>query len=71
MRHYCDQFGRDFNSVQIIARPGDKYDITPETHARHQELGIDHLVVDTTIKQEDPDQTAARKDGTSGPGLRS
>lgn len=61
LRLYCDQFGRDFNSVQIIARPGDKYDITPETHARHQELGIHHLVVDTTIKQEDPDLKLLRE----------
>lgn len=61
LRLYCDQFGRDFNSVQIIARPGDKYDITPETQARHVELGVHHLVVDTTIKQEDPDLKLLRE----------
>jgi probable F420-dependent oxidoreductase len=55
LRHYCEEFGRDFSSVKVVARPGDKYDVTPETHARHLELGVDHLVVDTTIKQEDPE----------------
>jgi probable F420-dependent oxidoreductase len=60
LRHHCAEFGRDFNSVKIIARPGDKYDITPETHARHLELGIHHLVVDTPIKQEDPDLSLMR-----------
>jgi alkanesulfonate monooxygenase SsuD/methylene tetrahydromethanopterin reductase-like flavin-dependent oxidoreductase (luciferase family) len=55
LRQYCQEYGRDPASTLVIARPGDKYDITPETHAKHLELGIDHLVVDTPIKQEDPD----------------
>jgi probable F420-dependent oxidoreductase len=51
---YSRESGRDPESVQIVARPGNTYAITPETHARHLELGVDHLVMDTPIKQEDP-----------------
>lgn len=61
LRQYCEEAGRDPQSVMVIARPGDKYDITPETQAKHLELGIDHLVVDTTIKQEDPNLSLLRE----------
>lgn len=61
LRQYCAEFGRDPDSTLVIARPGDKYDITPETHAKHLELGVNHLVVDTTIKQEDPDLSLLRE----------
>jgi probable F420-dependent oxidoreductase len=60
LRGYCQEFGRDPASVLIVARPGDKYEITPETHAKHLELGVNHLVVDTPIKQEDPDLSLLR-----------
>jgi hypothetical protein len=39
----------------IFARPGDTYDITAETQARHVALGVDHLIVDTPIKEVDPE----------------
>jgi probable F420-dependent oxidoreductase len=54
LRHYCQEAGRDPAEVLIVARPGDTYDITAETHAQHVALGVDHLIVDTPIKQEDP-----------------
>jgi probable F420-dependent oxidoreductase len=61
LRHYCDRHGRDPASIKVIARPGDRYEVTQEAHARHLELGIDHLVVDTTIKQEDADLARLRE----------
>lgn len=61
LRELCDEEGRDFDSVSIVARPGDTYEITPETHARHQELGVDHLIVDTPIKEADPDLAILRE----------
>jgi hypothetical protein len=51
---YCRESGRDRDTVQIVARPGNTYAITPETQARHVELGVDHLIMDTPIKEEDP-----------------
>lgn len=54
LRQYCAEAGRDPDGVLIVARPGDTYDITAETHEQHVALGVDHLVVDTPIKQEDP-----------------
>ena len=54
LKRYCIEHGREFESVTVIARPGDNYDITAESHARHKELGVHHLVVDTPIKEEDP-----------------
>lgn len=61
LRQYCEEAGRDPESVMVIARPGDKYDITAEAQAKHVELGVDHLVVDTTIKQEDPGLSLLRE----------
>ncbi len=55
LRQYCEEFGRDFDTVTVIARPGDNYEINAESQARHIELGVDHLVVDTPIKEEDSD----------------
>jgi hypothetical protein len=41
--------------VLIIARPGDNYKINTETQARHVELGVDHVIVDSPVKfNEDP-----------------
>lgn len=54
LKQYCQEYGRDPDSVLIIARPGDTYEINAESQARHVELGVNHLVVDTPIKQEDP-----------------
>jgi probable F420-dependent oxidoreductase len=55
LRQYCREFDRDPESLLIIARPGDTYDITAETQARHAALGVDHLIVDTPIKEVDPE----------------
>lgn len=55
LRQYCAEFGRDPKTVPIVARPGNIYAVDHETHARHLELGVTHLVADTPIKQEDPD----------------
>ncbi|WP_179137195.1 hypothetical protein, partial [Candidatus Entotheonella palauensis] len=60
LRAYCERFGRDPASLRVIARPGDNYEINDRTHARHVELGIDHLIVDTPIKEVDPDLSILR-----------
>ncbi|ETX00333.1 MAG: hypothetical protein ETSY1_11585 [Candidatus Entotheonella factor] len=57
---YCERFGRDPASLSVIARPGDNYEINDRTHARHVELGVDHLIVDTPIKEVDPDLSILR-----------
>lgn len=54
LHQYCEEAGRDPDTVMIVARPGDTYDITAETQDQHVALGVDHLIVDTPIKQEDP-----------------
>ena len=60
LRGYCDGTGRDPASLTVIARPGDNYEIDNEAHARHVELGVDHLIVDTPIKDADPDLSILR-----------
>ena len=60
LRVYCERFGRDPDSLSVIARPGDNYEITDQAHARHVELGVDHLIVDTPIKEVDPDLSILR-----------
>ena len=55
LHQYCRRFNRNPDTLQIIARPGDTYQVTAETQAHHIELGVNHLVVDTQIKEEDPD----------------
>jgi probable F420-dependent oxidoreductase len=54
LRRYCNEFGRDASTIPIVARPGNTYQLTSETHARHVELGVTHLVADTPIQQDDP-----------------
>lgn len=55
LKHYCEASQRDPNSVLIIARPGDNYRIDAESQARHVELRVDHLIVDSPVKfNEDP-----------------
>jgi probable F420-dependent oxidoreductase len=54
LRRYCDDFARDASRIPIVARPGNTYQVNAETHARHLELGVTHLVADTPIQQEDP-----------------
>lgn len=45
----CDEYGREFESLQIIVRPGSAYAITAETQVRHQALGVTHLVIDLPL----------------------
>jgi probable F420-dependent oxidoreductase len=54
LRGYCDEFKRDPAIIPIVARPGNTYPVNAESHARHVELGVTHLVADTPIQQEDP-----------------
>lgn len=54
LREYSAQHDRDPKDLLVVARPGNTYAITPETHARHLELGVTHLITDTPIKEEDP-----------------
>lgn len=61
LRQKCEQYGRDPDSVLIIARPGGKYPITAETHERHQALGVHHVIVDPPIRPDDPDLVLFRE----------
>ncbi len=54
LARFCEEYGRDPKSILVVARPGNTYGIDDETHAKHVELGVQHLVFDTPIKQEDP-----------------
>ena len=60
LKQWCEDAGRDPATVPIVARPGNTYVVDAETHARHLELGVTHLVADTPIKQEDPDLSILR-----------
>lgn len=60
MREICEQMGRDPDSVPIIARPYDKYKVTPETLAEHEAMGVTHWIVDPIIK--DPSLSVLREE---------
>jgi probable F420-dependent oxidoreductase len=60
LRRACEERGRDPASVMVVARPGNTYPITEESHARHLELGVTHLVADTPIPDPDPDLSLLR-----------
>jgi probable F420-dependent oxidoreductase len=49
LRRFCEEAGRDPNTLSVIARPGKVYPINAETQARHQELGIQHVVIDPPL----------------------
>jgi probable F420-dependent oxidoreductase len=49
LRRFCEEAGRDPASVLVIARPGKIYPINAETQARHQELGVQHVVIDPPL----------------------
>ena len=57
---HCEDAGRDPRELTLIVRPGDTYEVDEEAHARHLELGVDHLVIDTPIKEPDPDLSRLR-----------
>ena len=54
LRRYCEAEGRDPDSLSIIVRPGDTYEVDKTVHACQVELGVDHLVIDTPIKEPGP-----------------
>jgi probable F420-dependent oxidoreductase len=58
LRRFCEEAGRDPNTITVIARPGKVYPINAETQARHQELGIQHVVIDPPL--DGPDLSAFR-----------
>ena len=60
LRGYCAEEGRPPDSVMIVARPGNTYPLTEETHAAHVEMGVTHLVADTPIK--DPSMAGLREE---------
>ena len=60
LRGHCEAAGRDPGELTLIVRPGDTYEVAEEAHARHVELGVDHLVIDTPIKEPDPEPTRLR-----------
>lgn len=60
LRGFCAEYNRDPRTVPIVARPGNTYVVDKDSHARHLELGVTHLVADTPIKQEDPDLALLR-----------
>ncbi len=49
LRQFAAEAGRDPASLLVIARPGKMYSINAETHRQHQELGIQHVVVDPPL----------------------
>lgn len=60
LREYCETQERNPDALTLIVRPGDNYVVDEAAHERHVELGVDHLVVDTPIKDEDPDLSILR-----------
>lgn len=58
LRRFCEEAGRDPASVLVVARPGRVYPINAETQARHQELGVQHLVIDPPL--DGPDLSSFR-----------
>lgn len=49
LRRFCDEVGRDPASLEIIVRPGKVYPINAETQARHEAMGIHHVVIDPPL----------------------
>ena len=52
LRELCDKYGRDPDSITVIARPGPVYPINEANQAKHHELGIDHVVVDPPMNDD-------------------
>ena len=49
LRRFCEEYGRDPASLLVIARPGKVYPINAETQTQHQELGVQHVVIDPPL----------------------
>lgn len=60
LHRFCEEVGRDPASVLVIARPGKVYPINAETQARHQELGVQHVVIDPPL--DGPDLSVFREE---------
>lgn len=54
LQQFCNQYGRDFESIRIIVRPGDAYSVNADTLDQLEALGVNHLVIDTPLAEEDP-----------------
>ncbi|MFN8475344.1 MAG: TIGR03619 family F420-dependent LLM class oxidoreductase [Anaerolineae bacterium] len=52
LHRFCEQAGRDFANLAIVARPGAKYRLTEETMAQHRALGVTHTIVDVPLTGE-------------------
>jgi probable F420-dependent oxidoreductase len=63
LRTYCEARGRDPDSVALMARPGNVYEVNAQTHAIHQELGIDHVILDTVIMSSDMSELVDKMHG--------
>jgi probable F420-dependent oxidoreductase len=53
LRTYCQERGRDPASLTLMVRPGNVYEVNAETHAIHQKLGVEHVILDTVIMSPD------------------
>ncbi|CAN5678716.1 LLM class F420-dependent oxidoreductase [soil metagenome] len=62
LQAFCAEAGRNPREIDIVARPGNTYTVDPQSHARHLELGVTHLVADTPIHQADPDLSIMRQE---------
>jgi probable F420-dependent oxidoreductase len=51
LRMESQRSGRD--SVEVIVQSGRAYQLTPEMHAIHEELGVDHVILDTQVSSDD------------------
>ena len=51
LRAECQRNGR--GSVEVIVQSGRAYQLSPEMHALHQELGVDHVILDTQVSSND------------------
>lgn len=58
IKEYCHEYGRDPDSIMVVARPGPVYQINADTLARYQELGIGHVIIDPPLTG--PDLTACQ-----------
>ncbi|MBE7554916.1 MAG: TIGR03619 family F420-dependent LLM class oxidoreductase [Anaerolineales bacterium] len=66
LRRFCQEAGRDPASVLVIARPGRVYPINAETQARHEDLGIQHLVIDPPLDGPDLSNFRAEMERVAG-----
>jgi probable F420-dependent oxidoreductase len=51
LRAECERSGRGW--VEVIVQSGRAYQQSPEMHVIHQELGVDHVILDTQVSSDD------------------